>query len=55
MVLDEPKEDEQPVQVNGIDILVAEMVKPLVDNLTVDYITSPHNDGFIIKGSKSSC
>ena len=54
MALDEPKENEESVQVNGIDVLIADSVKPLVDGTVVDYINDPTGKGFVVKGA-SSC
>ena len=55
MALDEPKENEQPVQVNGIDVLVEDSVRLFVDGSTVDYIKQPDSEGFVITGSGKSC
>ena len=54
MALDEPEKNEPTVAVNGIDVLVADFVRPLVDDTTVDYVTEPYGEGFVIKGA-SSC
>ncbi len=55
MALDEPKENEQPIQVNGINVLVAEIAKHFVDNATVDYVREPYGEGFVITDSEASC
>ena len=55
MALDEPKENEQPVNVNGIDVLVEDEARPLVEDTTIDYIENPDGEGFIIKGSGDCC
>jgi len=55
LALDEPQENETPVQVNGIDVLIADSARPFVDGATVDYVKDPYSEGFIIKGSGSSC
>ena len=55
MALDEPKENEQPVQVNGIGVLVEDFVRPIVDGTTVDYIENPDGKGFIITKDGESC
>ena len=55
MALDEPEENEQPVQVNGIDVLIADFVRPFVDDTKVDYIKQPNNEGFIITGDGGAC
>jgi Fe-S cluster assembly iron-binding protein IscA len=55
LALDEPKGNEQPVRVNGIDVLIADSAMPLMDGSTVDYVKQPHNEGFIITRSGWSC
>ncbi len=55
LALDEPKADETPIKVNGIDVLVAEMAKPFADNATVDYVKEPYGEGFTITDSEASC
>ena len=55
MALDEPEENEQPVQVNGIDVLIADFARPLVEDTTVDYITQGNGGGFTITGGEGSC
>jgi len=55
MALDEPKANEKPVTVNGIDVLVADSVMPFVDDSTVDYVKQLYNEGFIINRSGCSC
>lgn len=51
MALDEPQENEQPVHANGIDVLVEDSARHLVDGTTIDYANHPHGEGFIITGS----
>ena len=48
MALDEPKENEQPLHVNGIDVLVEEIIRPILDETTIDYDS---DEGFVIAGS----
>jgi hypothetical protein len=48
MALDEPGENEETIQVNGLDVLIADEVRPSADLNKVDYITSPDGEGFII-------
>ncbi len=55
MALDEPKADEQPIQVNGISVLIAEIAKPFVDNATVDYVKEAYGEGFVISDPEASC
>ena len=53
MALDEPKENEQPVHVNGIDVLVEDFVRTLVDGSTIDYVENPDGKGFIISNGEA--
>ena len=56
MALDEPKENEQPVKVNGIDVLVEDFIKDLVDDTKIDYVENPDGKGFTItNGDECSC
>ena len=54
MALDEPMENEKPVQVNGIDILIEDIVKSLTEETVIDYVDEPSGRGFLIKGA-SAC
>ena len=51
MALDEPKENEQPVEVNGVSVLVADSARSYVEGTTVDYVKESYGEGFIIKGT----
>ncbi|MFC1920562.1 hypothetical protein ACFLYQ_02425 [Chloroflexota bacterium] len=53
LTLDEPKENEQPVQVNGIDILIENFARPFVDESTIDYIKHDYGEEFVINGPES--
>jgi Fe-S cluster assembly iron-binding protein IscA len=55
MALDEPEENEQPVQVNGIDVLVADFARPFVESTTVDYVRETRGEGFVITGAGGAC
>ena len=55
MALDEPEDNEQPVNVNGIDVLIADFAKPLMDGTAIDYISQPQGEGFIITGAGGGC
>jgi Fe-S cluster assembly iron-binding protein IscA len=48
LALDEPNENEDTIQVNGIDVLISDAVKPFADTNTIDYVNSPYGEGFII-------
>jgi Fe-S cluster assembly iron-binding protein IscA len=51
MALDEPQENEQPVTVNGIEVLMADFARPYAEGVVVDYVTNPYSEGFIIDGA----
>lgn len=55
MVLDEPEENEQPVNVNGIEVLIADYAKPFVNGTTIDYVKQRFKKGFVITGSGDTC
>ena len=55
LALDEPKESEVAVEVNGISVLVADLARPFVEDTTVDYVKGPHSEGFSITRSEDSC
>ena len=57
LALDEPNENEDTIQVNGIDVLISDEVKPTANVNKIDYIKSPHGEGFIIapKSGQSCC
>jgi Fe-S cluster assembly iron-binding protein IscA len=55
LALDEPNGNEVPTKVNGLDVLIADKVKGFADGSTVDYIQSPHGEGFAINNGKSGC
>ena len=54
LALDEPKEDEKPVQVNGLDVLIAERDNVFIDDAVLDYVVQAHGEGFVIGGG-STC
>ena len=42
--------------VNGVDVLIADEVKPFASGNVVDYIESPEGNGFIVRSeSGESC
>jgi Fe-S cluster assembly iron-binding protein IscA len=55
MALDEPEENEKPVRVNGIDVLVAEDDRRFVDGASVDYVKQAGGEGFVITGPGDEC
>ena len=48
MALDEPEQGEQPVSINGIDVLIADMVRPFTEGNTLDYVKHPDGEGFVL-------
>ncbi len=54
MALDEPAENEKTVNVNGVDVLIDDYVKPFVDGVTLDYVKESEGEGFIMRGA-SAC
>jgi Fe-S cluster assembly iron-binding protein IscA len=55
LALDEPNESEQAVQINGIDVLISDSVKDLVNKKTIDYVDSSYSRGFTISAAGQSC
>ena len=55
MALDEPEKDEESININGIDVLLADYTKPFVDGTTVDYIKEDRGEGFVITGQDCAC
>ena len=56
LALDELKENEETIQVNSIDLLMSDDVKPYADGNTLDYIQSPEGEGFVIgKPGQTGC
>jgi Fe-S cluster assembly iron-binding protein IscA len=48
LALDEPNENEDTTQINGIDVLISDAVKPFADRNTIDYVNSPYGEGFAV-------
>jgi Fe-S cluster assembly iron-binding protein IscA len=55
LALDEPKDNEKPVDINGIGVLIADVAEPWVDGTTVDYIKNNYREGFTVTGLQESC
>ena len=56
LALDEPNENEETTQVNGIDVLIADAVKAFTDGNTIDYVSLPDGEGFTITSAgHTSC
>ncbi len=48
LVLDEPNKGEEPVKVNGVDVLVSEDVKTFAERSKIDYVEGPYRQGFTV-------
>ena len=55
LALDEPNENEETTQINGIDVLISDAVKAFADRNTIDYVNSPDGEGFIIAPGYGYC
>ena len=55
LALDEPNENEKMTQINGIDLLISNEVKPFADRNKIDYLNSPGEEGFIISSADQTC
>ena len=56
LALDELKENEETIQVNGIDLLISDEVKSYSDGNKIDYIQSMDGEGFVIgKPGQTGC
>lgn len=53
MALDEPMENEQPIMVNGIEVLMEDEIKTYAEGSTLDYINTVYGEGFMISGDGS--
>jgi Fe-S cluster assembly iron-binding protein IscA len=48
LALDELNENEATTHVNGLDVLISDMVKPYTDGNKIDYRQSIEGEGFVI-------
>jgi len=56
LTLDEPNENEETTQFNGIDVLIADAIKAFADGNTIDYVNLPDREGFTITSAgHTSC
>jgi Fe-S cluster assembly iron-binding protein IscA len=55
MALDEPEADEKTIPVNGLDVLISDMVQDLASETTIDYVVEPYGEGFIIDDGRGRC
>lgn len=54
LALDEPKANETPMKINGLDVLIGSEVKHFAEESVVDYVSSQWEEGFTIR-SKYAC
>lgn len=55
MVLDEPDKNEQPLTINGIDVLIDDYERTFIDGTVIDYVKESRGEGFIINNSGLAC
>ena len=55
MALDEPEENEKTVEINGLDVLIDDYVRPFTDGTKLDYVKRPGGEGFIMDSGSSCC
>jgi len=55
LALDEPNENEATTQINGIDVLISDEVKPFADKNKIDYLKLPDGEGFVISTPEQTC
>ena len=55
MALDEPAENEQAIQSDGFDILVADNVLPYTSGNILDWVQAYGGEGFTIEPESGSC
>jgi hypothetical protein len=48
LALDEPNEDENATQVDGIAVLISDDLKGFAERSRIDYINGPYREGFTI-------
>jgi Fe-S cluster assembly iron-binding protein IscA len=55
MALDEPSENEQTVEVDGIDVLITDDVKPYASGNVLDWVDAYGDEGFTLQPESGSC
>ncbi|MDY6912528.1 MAG: hypothetical protein SVM79_09245 [Chloroflexota bacterium] len=55
LALDGPRENEQTVKIDGVEILVNDDALPYVPGNVIDYARSPQGDGFTIYSESGRC
>jgi Fe-S cluster assembly iron-binding protein IscA len=48
MALDELRDNEKTIPVNGLDVLIEDYIRPYLDGYTIDFVNTPYGDGFTI-------
>jgi Fe-S cluster assembly iron-binding protein IscA len=49
MALDEPQEDDNALDVNGVNVLFTNRAQFYIEGATIDYVKEEHREGFVIK------
>jgi Fe-S cluster assembly iron-binding protein IscA len=55
VALDEPKKDEKPVDIDGVQLLISDVIRPFVDGAKIDYGRSLFSKGFTVSSSGLPC
>jgi Fe-S cluster assembly iron-binding protein IscA len=55
VALDEPHKDEKPVEIDGIKILISDVIKPFVDGVKIDYGRGLFSKGFTASTTGLGC
>ena len=56
LALDEPAAEEKATEINGIDVLLDDRIKPFVQDITLDYVKNNGEEGFMLTtGKEDSC
>ena len=55
VALDEPKENEQTVEADGFDVLIADEVKPFATGNMLDWVKSIGGEGFVLRPESGGC
>jgi len=55
VALDEPHKDEKPVEIDGIKILISDVIKSFVDGVKIDYGRGLFSKGFTASTTGLGC
>ena len=55
MALDEPNDNETPLKINELDVLIADDVKGPAATQVLDYVVTPRGEGFSIAPAGGGC